>query len=216
MWGNIGKAMCEYSILDLLWKKGRIHVENTQVIDECIANNQAIIFTAAHLGNWEAQASYAADNNLPLMAMYKPVRNRFSKKIADLARDRMKIITVPTDKNAIKNMCNHLANKGALWLPIDDFKNGQVHFPCFGRPIALKGTNASHIVRLAERYHAAIIPVKTRRRDTLSPHIDVRFCEAVMVHEGQVEQALDKLNQMIESWVMEDLDQWFMLHELRM
>jgi KDO2-lipid IV(A) lauroyltransferase len=216
MWGNIGKAMCEYSILDKLWKQGRVHIENTRVIDECIERGQAIIFTGAHLGNWEAQASYVVEHNIPLMAMYKPVRNRFSKMIADRARDRMKIITVPTDRHAIRAMCDHLSKKHALWLPIDDFKNNQVHFPRFGRPMALKGTNASHIVRLAERYHAAIIPVRTRRRDTLSPQIDVRLYDAVQVGDGKIDEALDMLDQMIEQWVLEDLQQWYMLHELRM
>lgn len=223
MWQNIGQTMCEYSILDKLWAKGRLDVRNDQGIHECLKRKQAIIFTAAHLGNWEAQASYASDNNLPLLVMYKPVRNRFSRIISAIARARMKIQTEPTDKYATRKMCKHLAKKGALWLPIDDFKNNQVHTPRFGRELRLEETNAAYIVRLAKRYNAAIILVRTKRINDTSwlplPSLKVIFSDPLQINDKSdagVYQFLKKLDKKIESWVLEDPEQWFMLHELRL
>lgn len=217
MWGNIGMTLCEYSILDKLWKKGCLTIDNTEIIDQCMANKEAIIFTGAHLGNWEAQASYCSDNNIPLMAVYKPVRNRFSKWVADQARERMNIYTVPTDKSTMKKMYKHLADKKALWLPIDDQKKGQVNFPRFGRPQELRGTNAAFITRLAQKFDAAIILVRTKRLESSVPKLHIRLEGPVYVKdESEVEAALIELDNKIESWVMEDLNQWFMLHELHL
>ena len=205
MWGNVGKALCEYSVLDKLWNKGRVEMKNSHIVEACVKQNQPIIFTGAHLGNWEAQAAYCVDEGIPLMAMFKPPRNR------------MDILTVPTDKHAIKRMCDHLASKHALWLPIDDHKNGQVHTPRFGRPQALRGTNAAYIVRLAKRYNAAIIPVRTKRLDTFSPSLSATFHDAMYVNEDQdVDDVLARLDGMIEEWVLENPEQWYMLHELRL
>jgi KDO2-lipid IV(A) lauroyltransferase len=217
MWGNIGKTMCEYSVLDKLWEKGCVDINNSEIIDHCLEKHEPIIFTGAHLGNWEVQASYCREHNIPLMAMYKPVRNRFSKWLANIARDRMRIYTVPTDRSAMKRMCAHLEEKRALWLPIDDQKKRQVHFPRFGRPLELKGTNAAFIVRLARKYHAAIIPVRTKRLDNSRPSLNISLYDALYVNEdGDIEKTLGKLNDLIESWVLEDIDQWYMLHELHL
>jgi KDO2-lipid IV(A) lauroyltransferase len=216
MWINIGQTMCEYSILDKLWAKGRVVVDDS-AIATYLTTNKPLIFTGVHLGNWEAQASYIHAKQIPLMAMYKPVRNRFMRKISAIARARMNIITVPTDAQAMKKMYEHLAAGGAVWLPIDDFKNNQVHTPRFGRPIATKGTNAAHIVRLAQRFHAAIIPVHIIRQANPKPSFKVIAYKPIIISANHnITKILDSLDQLMESWIRERPEQWFMLHELRL
>jgi KDO2-lipid IV(A) lauroyltransferase len=170
-----------------------------------------------HLGNWEAQASYIHARKIPLMAMYKPVRNRFMRKVSSIARSRMDILTVPTDAHAMKKMYAHLAQNGAVWLPIDDFKNNQVHTPRFGRPIATKGTNAAHIVRLAQRFNAAIIPVHIIRQAEPKPSFKVITYSPIIISSDQdTTKILDYLDKLMESWIRNKPEQWFMLHELRL
>lgn len=218
MWVNIGQTMCEYSILDKLWKKGRVQVDDSAITDY-LATSKPIIFTGVHLGNWEAQASYIHAKKIPLMAMYKPVRNRFMRRISAIARSRMNIITVPTDVHAMKKMYTHLANNGAIWLPIDDFKNNQVHTPRFGRPIVNKGTNAAHIVRLAQRFNAAIIPVHIIRQIEPKPSFKVMVEKPLFItdkSEASILSLLDNLDHLMETWIKQRPEQWFMLHELRL
>ena len=218
MWINIGQTMCEYSILDKLWDKGRVEVDDA-AITAYLATGQPLIFTGVHLGNWEAQASYVHAKKIPLMAMYKPVRNRFMRKISAIARARMNIITVPTDAQAMKKMYEHLAQNGAVWLPIDDFKNNQVHTPRFGRPLATKGTNAAHIVRLAQRFNAAIIPVHIIRQAHPQPAFKVFFCSPICCFDNSEKTMLETLmflDNLMESWIRARPEQWFMLHELRL
>ncbi|MGL4185583.1 MAG: lysophospholipid acyltransferase family protein [Thiotrichaceae bacterium] len=218
MWVNIGQTMCEYSILDKLWDKGRVQVDDSAIKDY-LATGKPIIFTGVHLGNWEAQASYIHAKKIPLMAMYKPVRNRFMRRISAIARSRMNIITVPTDVHAMKKMYEHLAQNGAVWLPIDDFKNNQVHTPRFGRPIASKGTNAAHIVRLAQRFNAAIIPVHIIRESEPKPSFKVIAYQPICITDKtdtSILSILESLDQMMENWIKQRPEQWFMLHELRL
>lgn len=216
MWINIGQTMCEYSILDKLWDKGRVQIDDSAITDY-LATGKPMIFTGVHLGNWEAQASYIHARKIPLMAMYKPVRNRFMRKVSSIARSRMDILTVPTDAHAMKKMYAHLAHNGAVWLPIDDFKNNQVHTPRFGRPIATKGTNAAHIVRLAQRFNAAIIPVHIIRQAEPKPSFKVIMYSPIIISSDQdTTKILDYLDKLMESWIRNKPEQWFMLHELRL
>lgn len=218
MWENIGQTFCEYSILDKLWDKGRVNVDDSEAIDY-LMSGKPVIFTAVHLGNWEAQASYVHAKNIPLMAMYKPVRNRFSRKISAIARSRMNILTIPTDAQAMRKMYRHLEKNGALWLPIDDLKKGQVHFPRFGRPIQLKGINASHIVRMAKKFDAAIVPVQITRVNQPPPSFDVKVHSPMLLTDKSDEGIaafLHQIDKEVESWIMEKPEQWFMMHDLRL
>lgn len=218
MWANIGQSMCEYSILDKLWDKGRVHVNDHDAIDY-ITSGKPFIFTGVHLGNWEAQASYVHAKKIPLMAMYKPPRSRFSRKIAEISRNRMDILTVPTDAQAMRKMYRHLENNGAIWLPIDDFKHNQVHFPRFGRPVTTKGINASHIVRMALRFNAAIVPVQITRTNNPPPSFDVHVHRPMFLQdnsEASIAAFLESIDKLVEGWIMQHPEQWFMMHELRL
>jgi KDO2-lipid IV(A) lauroyltransferase len=218
MWHNIGQAMAEYSLLDKLYAKKRVTLENFSYLQAFVETRQPVIFIFAHTGNWEICGNYVLDYGFAVMGLYKPVRNRFSSRIADLARARMGGVIKLVDANqpnAMRLICKHLAHQGALWIAIDEYKNAQVHGPRFGRPIT-QDTNAAFAVRLAQRYQATLIPVWNRR--TASARFTVTIGEPFQVAQGEVAatEALLKIDQLLDAWVIANLDQWYMLHELRL
>ncbi|MGZ8136140.1 MAG: lysophospholipid acyltransferase family protein [Methylococcaceae bacterium] len=219
VWRNIGQAMTEYSLLDKLFAKNRVVLENGDYLKPFIENRQPAIFVFAHTGNWEICGNYVINYGFDVMGLYKPVRNRFSRHIADISRARMGGVINLIDANdsrAMRLICKHLANKGALWIAIDEHKNGQVHGPRFGRPLQTQDSNAAFAVRLAQRYQAAIIPVLNRRNEGSQFTVTIGQPFTVAKDDAAADAALLKLDQLLEEWVMANLDQWYMLHSLRL
>ncbi|MFZ2726010.1 MAG: hypothetical protein WAX77_07170 [Methylococcaceae bacterium] len=219
MWRNIGQSMTEYSLSDKLHKQALVSIENyDQHLLPLIEQKQAIIFVFAHTGNWESHGNYVREKGIDLMCLYKPVENRFSMRIAQNARARMGGVMKLVDAsqpNAMRLVCKHLAAKGALWIAIDEEKNKQVLCPRFGRAISLDNSNLAYVVRLARRYRTAIVPLWTRREGLKQitfidkPLFVADNDEAVQAVELQLEAAL-------ENWIKQHLEQWYMLHELRL
>jgi len=218
MWQNIAQSMCEYSLLDKLINEAQVRVENRHYVEEAARNKQAVIFVSAHTGNWELRSKDLINLGFNPRFLYKPVRNRFALKIAINARTRMmdKSHLLEASPYAMRTMCEHLANKHALWIAIDEYKDSQVLFPRLGRDLPIENTNVSYTVRLAQRYNATIIPIWTKREQDLSFSIKVSKPFKVAKGEQEKQQALVKLDHLLEEWVMDNLEQWYMLHQLRL
>jgi len=213
MWRNIGQTMSEYSIADLLWKDGRVSIENSHYISTAQAQGLPMIFVTAHLGNWEIISNYCVNMGVSLLSLYQPERNRFVAKIAEISRQRIATKTVAAGPDSLRIMCKHLTSGGALWLAIDEYKNGQVWGPLLGRKIVSRTTNAAYAVRLAQRFNAVIIPYRTERKPF--SHFNVTFYEPLTIG-GNSDDSLKKLDQLMETWVLAQPEQWYMLHELRL
>jgi len=224
MWQNIGQSMSEYSVLDKVYLKNRVTLENKHYLQPFIDNRKPVIFVFAHTGNWEIYGNYVIAYGFDLLGVIKPVRNRFASKIAAIARARMGetiksggvIKLIEPGHNSMRTICKHLADKGALWIALDEFKNSQVHGPRLGRQLQLQNSNAAYAARLAQRFNATLIPILNRRNEGSRYTIKIGKPITVPAGENAIAEALLELDQMLEAWVMDNLDQWYMLHELRL
>lgn len=217
MWQNIGRSMSEYSLLDKIYAGKRVSIENDGYLQPFIEHKQSVIFVSAHTGNWEIWGNYIIAHGFDFMALYKPVRNRFASKIATIARNRIGLKKlIESNPAAMRLICRHLADKGALWLAIDEVKKNQVNVPSFGRKLKTQHSNLAFAVRLAQRYKAAIIPVWTRR--DAESRFTVKFGEPLFVAAGDeaFTTAFANLDQLLETWLRNNLDQWYMLQEFRL
>ncbi len=217
-WQNIAQSMCEYSLLDKISNDTQVKIENKHYVDTAAKANQPVIFVSAHTGNWELRTAELIDLGFNPLCLYKPVRNRFALKIVIRARTRMLAAKhfLGSSPSAMRTMCEHLNNGDALWVAIDEYKKGQVLSPSLGRNLETSATNASYVVRLAQRYNAIIIPIWTKREQDLSFRIKVSKPFSVAKSKQAKADALIKLDTLLEEWVMDNLEQWYMLHELRL
>ena len=218
MWQNIGQSMSEYSLLDKLFAENRVRIENSAYLQPFINHKQAVIFVFAHTGNWEICGNYVIGYGFDVMGLYKPVRNRFASRIADAARERMGgvIKLIESGPTAMRLICKHLENNGALWIAIDEVKKNQVNVPSFGRKPQTQHSNLAYAVRLAQRYNAALVPVWTRREP--ASRFSVKLGEPLSVAAGDAAftEAFTTLDQQLETWIIDNLEQWYMLHEFRL
>lgn len=212
MWQNVGQTISEYSIADLLWRDGRVEIKNPDYVLQCRAQGVPMVFVTVHLANWEVVGGVCKDNNIPLLSSYQPERNRFVAQLAQNSRRQLGLKTIPAETNALRVMYKHLRDGGALWFALDEYKNQQVVWPPLGRDIDTRNSNAANVIQLAKRFNAAIIPYKTERKK--NSRFIVTVCPPLMVSDNPAD-TLGQLNRLVESWLLEHPEDWYMLHQLR-
>lgn len=218
MWQSIGQSMSEYSLLDKIYAKNKVAIESSEYLQPLIDHKHAVIFVFAHTGNWEICGNYVLRYGFDVLGLYKPVRNRFASRIADAARERMGgvIKLIESGPKAMRLICKHLADKGALWIAIDEVKNAQVNVPSFGRKPQTQNSNLAYAVRLAQRYDATIIPVWTERQADSNFLIKLGAPLTVAKNDLAFSDTFTALDCLLEEWIRNHLEQWYMLHEFRL
>lgn len=211
VWQHYGQGMAEYPIMGKFYASHKVTLENIEYLQPFLDHKQPIIFVSAHTGNWEVIGNYVIDYGVDLMALYKPVRNRFLHRIADHARAQLGGAIHLLDANApnaMRRMCKHLANKGALWITIDEVKNKQVCSPRFDGTLPSNNTNIAYAVRLARHHHAALITLWTKRNPDNSFTAKIGAPIMVADDDHAAAEALLKLDGLLEEWIRANVEQW--------
>lgn len=227
-WRHVGRARAEYSVLDRLYANRRLSVENDEPVRQFARGKRAVIFLFMHTGNWELGGGHLADLGFDVISLYKPVSNRFSQRLADRARQRLRELTESSrssgkhryldtnEPGAMRKVCKHLAEHGALCIAMDEAKGGQVRSPSFGRGQPPSDTNLAYAVRLARRYDAVLVPGWGLRQ--ADARFSLRGGEPIAVADTDqaAADALLALDSQLEQWIRANLGQWYMLHQLRL
>jgi KDO2-lipid IV(A) lauroyltransferase len=213
MWRNIGQGRSEYSILDKLSNQNRVTINNLSILESVLNQQSPIIFVTSHTGNWEIRAKYLIELGVNPLFLFQPEKNRFIRRIAHNARSRMidSKHLLEASPQAMYRICEHLAKGHAIWIALDEYKNGQVQGPRFNRQQLIKSSNTVYVTRLAQRYGATIIPIWCRRHAGSQFTITFDLPITVEKKEWAVQKTISVLDALLEKHVLSNLDQWYML-----
>ncbi len=233
MWGQIGRVMTEFSVLDRFWPAGHVTVEGAEHVRAARAAGRPVIVMGLHLANWEIIAPTLTRLTTPLYFIYQPPRNRFQHRIAVKVRRRCGAILLPPSLASTRRAYTGLVEERAsLLIFVDELAKGRINAPAFGRPLRPRG-NLANVVRLARASGAAVIPAYVERHDRTRFHVVFRPPVALGpmtegVTKGGTEGAdaaagdaaavlagVATLDALITPIVLAHLDQWFMLHDFR-
>jgi Kdo2-lipid IVA lauroyltransferase/acyltransferase len=214
------RTYLEFSVLHRLWRSRRIAVQGHEHIAEAKAAKRSVLVVSLHLGNWETIGPALVGLGYETTIIYQVPQNRFDHRLAVAARRRYGAILVPplTPGARARNAYRALSNPdNVLLIYIDEFVNGRVHAPFFGRPLTLEG-NIVNAVRLAAMTDAAVILAFCIR--TKGARFNVTFLPALSFdktadREADLRTNVANLNAVIEPIVREHLDQWLWLFDLR-
>lgn len=218
-WINIGRTISEFSIVNKLWKHSRIRVEGFENLEDARALGGPLIFTSVHLSTWEA-LFVAIHEGLsgPSIGPFQPEPNRFKNRIVHAIRkERNQYLFPPGQRSAYR--LHRLMGSGlfSMTIFIDEVREKQVHLPLFGRKPPEKG-NAVVAIKIANSCGGTIVPTYLKR---LGP---ARFKLVILppIERTGTEKAYDirgtvnALNDIFEPIVLENIEEWYMLGELRL
>jgi Kdo2-lipid IVA lauroyltransferase/acyltransferase len=214
------RAYLEFSVLDRLWRSGRITVQGEAHLAWVKAAKRSVIVAGLHLGNWETIAPALIGLGHTVTAVYQVPRNRFDHRLAVAARLRYGVSLIPPAPPGTRARIAHRtlsAPGGVLLIYIDECVNGRVYAPFFGRPQKSEG-NIANAVRFAAMTDAVVIPAFCTR--TGGARFNVTFMPPVELasttdRDTDLRMNIARLNAVIEPIIRENLDQWLWLFDLR-
>jgi KDO2-lipid IV(A) lauroyltransferase len=207
MWDNLGRIMAEYPHLDTLAKRSTEYV-GTHHIRDALARNKGIVFVGGHLGNWEMKSlGTHAHMGLNMDISYRAPNNPWVDRLLGRMRSlNGRVRAHAKSSSGGRTMMETIKNGGTLAVLIDQKYNQGVEMPFFGHP-AMTNT---FFAKLAQKYDAAIIPMRSERLDgakfrlTYYPPLDV---------EGRhFEDITQDVHTLLENWITERPAQWLWLH----
>lgn len=218
-WQNISRTISEFSTVNKLWNSARIQVEGLEHLEAARQSGGPIIFTSMHLATWEA-LFVAIHEGLagPSIGPFQPESNRFKNKIVHAIRkERNQYLFPPGQRSAYRLRRLMASGRYSMTIFIDEVRGKQVHLPCFGRKIPQQG-NAVVAVKIANSCQGTLVPTYlTRTGPARFKLVILPPVERPSGNEAYlVPQTVQTLNDVFEPLVLDHIDEWYMLGELRL
>lgn len=216
---NTARAIAEVPSVQRLAAPSRASVRGLDHLAAARASGRPIVMTHVHTGTWEAIGPILNAHGFEgrVTSTWQPQPNRFENAIVAASRRRYPSKVLPPQPGLARMLLAFLSEPGqTLLLVLDEVSENQIKFPLFGRP-APRRCNLTFALRAARKTGALILPATNTRTDGVRftfrfhPPIDPAEFEGDPLTAGA--EALDAL---YEPHVLAHLDQWYMLHELRL
>jgi len=214
-WANLGRTVCEYPHLDVLYDGDGLRVESHDATKKRLTAmreaGQPVLIFGAHLANWELPAVIAHAFGQRAAILYRTPNNPFIA--ADIVKMREPIMgtLIPAGISAPIRMAEALDSGINLGMLVDQRFGRGPRVPFFGHPVAAN----PFIARLARRFEAPVHGIRAIRLP--NNRFSLELTEALDLPrdaKGKVDTdaATAMINQIIEGWVREHPGQWLWMH----
>ncbi len=212
-WQNHGRVYAEFSIIDRLGQAPHLTLSGLEHLEAARATGRTIILPSVHLATWEIFASLTSSCLNKTFGVFQQQADRFTNRIVEHVRRRTGAIAFSPNLRTTKIIRELLVSgEASLLMFIDEVSNNQIHMPLFGRPAPNHG-NVVNILKLAKASNALLVPVYVRRIDgTL---FEVVFNTPLEVNHLSNKEGIAVINDFFEPLVLDNLQHWYMLGELR-
>jgi KDO2-lipid IV(A) lauroyltransferase len=214
-WSNAGRSMAEFSVLRRLWVSDRVQVSGMGNLEAARATGRPRIGVFLHLGNWELAGpkmlAIGETSAQIAQTLANPYRNRIAMSVRKVYADKL----IEPGPTAGRQIIRSLKETGGLSMAGDEYMNGELLAPSFGRPLHLDG-NLGRAVRLAKMTNAIIIPYYCLRKKGayfqlhITPYMDLDF-----TGEDYLEKGVQVLDDAITPIIVANIDQWLMLDNFK-
>jgi len=214
-WSNAGRSMAEFSVLRRLWVSDRVQVTGMDNLEAARATGRPRIGIFLHLGNWELAGpkllAIGETSAQIAQTLANPYRHRIAMSVRKVYADKL----IEPGPTAGRQIIRSLKETGGLSMAGDEYMNGELLAPSFGRPLHLDG-NLGRAVRLAKMTGAIVIPYYCLRKNGayfqmhITPYVDLDFSG-----ENYLEEGVQTLDDVITPIIVANIDQWLMLDNFK-
>jgi KDO2-lipid IV(A) lauroyltransferase len=189
----------------------RIHYTNPEVLDPLFAKGKQIMAVTAHYGNWEYLATMPLSTDYSILAIYKPLKNKYFNRFIQHNRSKFGVIPVQMEKIARTLITYSKEKKPSLTFFLAD-QRPQFHeiqywtkFMGLDTPLYL-GTE-----KLARKLDAAVVFLKIRKVKR-----GQYTCEIELICEDPWEMAQYEITnahvRILENLIREAPENWLWSH----
>ncbi|ENN92267.1 lipid A biosynthesis lauroyl acyltransferase [Bartonella bovis] len=218
MWENMGRLLVEYIFLDKIFdfdpnasQPGLIEVSGAEIFQRLKNEKKPHIFFTAHTGNFELLPICAQSFDLNVTVLFRPPNNPHIADRVLKARQNSMGHLVPSAAHATWALAEKLAKNENVGMLVDQkFRRG-IPSTFFNRSLK---TNPL-IIKLARQYNCDIYPARCirlaggRYRLELYERMELPLDDK---NEIDINASVQKLNDIVETWVREYPGQWMWFH----
>lgn len=215
-WGNYGRVMAEFSVLQRIWKSNRTTVEGLHHFTDAKSSGRPVICLFLHVGNWEVIGPklYALLGG-DWIQIYQQLDCPIQAKIAERVRRPYAHSLITSGPFVGKKIVNKLKEGYTLNIAVDECVKDEVNTPSFGRPLSRHG-NLNLALRLAKLTGATLCPVYATRpkgaRFVL--HVLPSIDPEIMTSKGL--DPFEVIDKMIGSVIGQHLEAWYYARALNL
>ena len=209
MWKNYGMTFVEYIFLDRM-KKNSSHIEikGKEILKDIIEGKKQAIFISGHFANFELMSMEITKRNVKLATIYRPLNNFFLNPLMEYLRKKYVCNNqIKKGIKGVREVMNYIKNGFNIALMIDQRVSEGEKVNFFGQPAYTTTLPA----QLALKYKLPIIPVFIQRDK--NSKFTIEFQNEIDIHnyKNKIDLTL-KLNEILESMIRKNPNQWIWTH----
>ena len=209
MWKNYGKTFIEYIFLKKLKNQEQlIEIINENNLIDIIKKDQPVIFISGHFANFELMSMTIVNKNIKLATIYRPLNNFFLNFFMEFLRKKYVCKNqIKKGINGVRQAIQYIKQGHSIALMIDQRVSEGEKINFFGKTAFTTTLPA----QLAQKFNLKIVPVFLER--TQDDKFRISFYKEI--DPNNYKNKLDisiKLNQIIESMISKNPNQWIWTH----
>ena len=209
MWKNYGITFIEYVFLKYLRKNSaHITVEGENVLKDILDKKKPVIFVSGHFSNFELMSMEITKNNIPLATIYRPLNNFFINPFMEYLRKKYVCKKqIKKGINGVRESIECIKKGQSIALMIDQRVSEGIKVDFFGKPALTTSLPA----QLAIKFDLPIVPVFIERETNYN--YKIKFFNPINNSNLEnKEEITKKLNQVLESMILKNPNEWIWTH----
>ena len=217
MWKNIARTLTEIAVLDKFELSRHSQERNLQIFNN-LDRKRPAVFLFPHLGNWELLAMSVINQGFTLNVIFEFVPNRFQRRLLVKSRQRIGYELISPNYSGTRQILRAMSSGQSIGMAMDEFKDEKVNAPVFSGAVNKK-SNIHYAVALARRFNAPLVMGYCKRSSGIN--FEIYYAEPIKlddsVYLGRSDEYIaDIINQQCKEWVIDNPEQWYMLHRSRL
>ena len=210
MWSNYGMTFVEYVFLNTFRKKNlHISISGEKILDEISINNKPVIFVSGHFANFELMSMEITKKNIALATIYRPLNNIFLNPYMEYLRKKYICKNqIKKGHKGIKEIVEYIKNKKSIALMIDQRVSEGERINFFGE----KALTTTLPAQLAFKYNLDIVPIFIERKE--NNLFKMQLYNPIKINDFKTKLDVSiKLNQILETMIIKNPNQWIWTHD---
>ena len=211
MWSNYGRILAEYIFIKKLRNsktQKNIEIKGQEHLNKIKEDNEPVIFVSGHFNNFELMAMHIEKSGINLVAIYRPLNNKFLNFIME--KIRKKYICKNQIKKGIsgtKQLLSFFKKKSSMALMIDQRVSQGIRSTFFNDE-AFTTTIPAQFVK---KFKCKVVPIYIERIKAvnfkLTIHKPLKYSD-----NDTIESITLDLNLRLEKMVLKNPGQWIWSH----
>ncbi len=210
MWSNYGMTFIEYIFLKN-FKDNNQHIEikGEEILNEINKQDKPVIFVSGHFANFELMSMEITKKNINLATIYRPLNNFFINPLMEYLRKKYVCKNqIKKGLGGVKEIISYINKKYSIALMIDQRVSEGEKINFFNE----EAFTTTLPAQMALKFDLDIVPIFIERKNNsfFSMHVYKPLKPSEFSDKLEITY---KLNQILESMIIKNPNQWIWTHD---